>query len=110
MLAITKPQLIKVNKAINDYRHLRHINTLLYKEIDILDSLGRCKDNQLLKQTSIILRQDSILLHTQGLHNMEMQIQKDLLKKTKKRSRNLAIGVGVGGTLLGVILGVLLIK
>ena len=32
------------------------------------------------------------------------------LKEEKKKSRIIGIGVGVGGTLLGILLGVLLVK
>ena len=40
----------------------------------------------------------------------QLKYEKSLLTRYKKKSRKTTIGVGVGGTLLGLILGVLLIR
>lgn len=40
----------------------------------------------------------------------QLNYEKSLLNNYKKKSRKITIGVGVGGTLLGIILGVLLIR
>lgn len=58
------------------------------------------------------------LVHSQNLkmelikkdYTEQLKYEKSLFNQYKKKKQKITIGVGVGGTLLGFILGVLLIK
>ena len=106
VIAITKPQLIKINRSLNAYNHLRLTNENLQMTLRVSDSISHYW-----KQTAIA---------TDTLYRLEVQKFTHLTKvnellqveveNEKKKSRKIGIGVGVGGTLLGILLGVLLAK
>lgn len=106
VVAITKPQLIQINRSLNDYRHIRLVNENLLKEVEYSDSISRYWH-----RTAVT---------TEEMYTLETQRSDVLLRRTeyletevlneKKKSRKIGIGVGVGGTLLGVIIGALLVK
>lgn len=106
MVAITKPQLIQINRSLNDYRHIRLANENLLKEAVYSDSIS-CYWHR-------------IAVNAEEMYTLETQRSDILLRRVeyleaevvneKKKSRKIGIGVGVGGTLLGVIIGALLVK
>ena len=106
VVAITGTQLIKINRSLNDYLHLKEVNAVLQKELAISDSL--------------CLYWRNVSATTDAMYSMEEQKYEQLsminaslheaIREEKKRSRKIGIGVGVGGTLLGILLGVLLAK
>lgn len=106
LVAITKPQLIKINRSLNDYIHLKKINKNLQMDIIVSDSLQ-------LYWRSVALKTDTLyLMETkkfEQLNEVKESLQVALVEQ-KKKSRKTIIGVGVGGTLLGILLGVLLGK
>ena len=69
---------------------------LQYLECQALDSLVHYQDLKV-----DFLRKD---------FTEQLKYEKSLFTQYKKKSRKTTIGVGVGGTLLGFILGVLLIR
>ena len=75
-------------------------------DLAVSDSLIYCWRN-------ISLRNDSLYLMEQRKFNELSLINNSLqesIKRDKFKSRKICIGVGVGGTLIGILLGVLLIK
>ena len=70
-----------------------HLQSL---ECRALDSLVRYQDLKI-----DVIKKD---------YTEQLRYEKSLFTQYKKKSRKIAIGVGVGGTLLGIILGVLLIR
>lgn len=104
--AITKSQLIRVNRSLNDYVHLKKVNENLQMDLIVSDSLR--------------FYWEHVALKTDTLYSMEAQKFEQLtdvnaslkaaLKEEKKKNIGTCIGVGVGGTLLGILLGVLLGK
>lgn len=104
VLAISKEQLIKINRTINSYIHLKKTNDILRMDLSVSDSLIHY-----LRETS--LKKDSLILMENQKFENSCRIVKDLqesLDIQKTKSRKTIIGVGVGGTLFGVLLGVLL--
>lgn len=106
VVAITKPQLIGINRSLNDYEHLKEVIKVKQMELDISDSL-------VFYWKGVAAKSDSLYVLEAQKYDKTLNVNKALeteLKKNKKRSRKINIGVGVGGSLLGFILGVLLIK
>lgn len=106
ILAITKPQLVKINKALNNYTHLKEIN----KELQ----MGLCISDSLISYWKLSSDSKDRIIEAHSVINTKTnELNKKLLeqiKHDKKKSRKVGIGVGVGGTLFGFILGVLLAK
>ena len=103
VVAITHPQLIKINRALNDYSHLKEAYKLAQMDLAVSDSmLNYYKKSAESYQQVIDLQEQKFDLQGSYL--------KETLERQKKKSRKLFIGVGVGGTLLGAVLGVLLSK
>lgn len=105
-MAITKSQLIRINRSLNDYAHLKKVNQSLQRELIVSDSLcfywkqiATTADNLYFKETQ----------KYEQLAEVNTSLQA-ALNERKRKSRKIGIGVGVGGTLLGVVLGVLLGK
>ena len=96
MVAITEPQLVVINRAINDYVHLRESYKLL--QMDLVASDSMCTYWQKVSETT------TSLYHTEQRKFEEMSLVNDAnieaLNKEKAQSRKLCIGVGVGGYLL----------
>lgn len=106
VVAITKPQLIKINRSLNDYIHLKEINRNLQVDLVVSDSL--C-----LYWQKVALRADFTCVLERRKFDELTAVNtsiKSSLEKEKSKSRKISIGVGVGGTLLGILLGVLLAK
>lgn len=106
MLAITKPQLVMINRSLNDYIHLRKENELLRMDLQVSDSLAYYWKQCAMTYDTISVNEMKMLSE---VSKMNKSLRSDL-DKQKKLSRKIGIGVGVGGTLLGVLLGALLIK
>lgn len=104
MLAITRPQLITINRSLNDYTHLKEINKNLQMGLSVSDSL-------VVYWKRVASKSDSIcVLETKKYANL-YKVNRNLeseIKNVNKKCRKTAIGVGVGGTILGFILGLLL--
>lgn len=59
---------------------------------------------------SIVRSQDLKMDFIKKDFTEQLNYEKSSLNNYKKKSRKITIGVGVGGTLIGIILGVLLIR
>ena len=103
VVAITHSQLVKVNRALNDYVHLKEAYRLTQVDLAVSDSMLNYYKKSVLSQQGIINLQEQKF-------NTQTAFYEESLKREKKKSRMKSIGVGVGGTLLGIVLGVLLSK
>lgn len=106
MVAITKEQLVRVNRALNDYLHLKKTNKYLQMDLTISDSL--C-----LYWERVAVKADTMLFMENQKYENLSRINKSLecsLKSSTKKMKKIGVGVGVGGTVFGIILGVLLKK
>ena len=103
VVAITNAQLVKVNRALNDYIHLKEAYRLTQVDLAVSDSILNYYKKSVLSQQGIINLQEQKF-------NTQTAFYEESLKREKKKSRIKSIGVGVGGTLLGIVLGVLLSK
>ena len=106
VLAITRGQLVSINRTLNNYKHLKRINQKLQDEIGVLDStVVSLQKINTLEHKSLIL--------TEKKFQEQVSLSKELtecLAIEKKKKLKTSICVGAGGTLLGAIIGVLLIK
>lgn len=106
VLAITRGQLVSINRTLNNYKHLKRINQKLQDEIGVLDStVVSLQKINTLEHKSLIL--------TEKKFQEQVSLSKELtecLATEKKKKLKTSICVGAGGTLLGAIIGVLLIK
>lgn len=103
VIALTKPQLIKVNRALNDYLHLKETYRLTQMDLAVSDSMLNYYRQSVISQQGIITLQEQKF-------DAQTTFFEEALQREKQKRRNISIGVGVGGTLLGLILGVLLSK
>ena len=103
VIAITKPQLIKVNRALNDYLHLKETYRLTQMDLAVSDSMLNYYRQSVISQQGIITLQEQKF-------STQSSFYEEALNREKRKRRNISIGVGVGGTLLGIVLGVLLSK
>lgn len=103
VVAIAHSQLVKVNRALNDYVHLKEAYRLTQVDLAVSDSMLNYYKKSVLSQQGIINLQEQKF-------NTQTAFYEESLKREKKKSRMKSIGVGVGGTLLGIVLGVLLSK
>lgn len=99
-----------INRSLNDYEHLQEVADVLKKDLVLQDSIRNILylENQALER--LISSQEKKMDLTQRGYAEQLDYKDSLLKQYKKKSRKQAIGVGVGGTLLGLLLGVLLIR
>lgn len=104
VLAITRTQLVTINRSLNDYLYLREINRTLKKDLLVADSLCYYLRLSSAKKDTLYSIRSKQLSETTSI-NKTLELA---LKKEKRKKKLLTIGVGVGGTLLGVFLGVLL--
>lgn len=106
VLTITRGQLVSINRTLNNYKHLKRINQKLQDEIGVLDStVVSLQKINTLEHKSLIL--------TEKKFQEQVSLSKELtecLAIEKKKKLKTSICVGAGGTLLGAIIGVLLIK
>lgn len=103
LLAITRQQLIDINRTINKAIHLEETNKILQMDLAISDSLSYFQNSIIEKQDSIIAITDKKYMETTALSD---DLQKQITNNKKRYRRNL-YKVGVGATLLGVVLGVI---
>ena len=101
VVAITTYQLVKVNRALNDYIHLKKIYHLAQMDLAASDSIIAYYKKNVQLQQGVIDLQDKKFKEQAIFYEEE-------IKRKNKKSRKQSIGVGVGGTLLGFVLGVLL--
>ncbi len=106
VLTITRGQLVSINRTLNNYKHLKRINQKLQDEIGVLDStVVSLQKINTLEHKSLVL--------TEKKFQEQVSLSKELtecLAIEKKKKLKTSICVGAGGTLLGAIIGVLLIK
>lgn len=106
VLTITRGQLVSINRTLNNYKHLKRINQKLQDEIGVLDStVVSLQKINTLEHKSLIL--------TEKKFQEQVSLSKELtecLATERKKKLKTSICVGAGGTLLGAIIGVLLIK
>lgn len=103
-MAITKPQLITINRTINEYRFLQKTNENLKKEIIISDSVS-------LYWYKISLVKDTLYNLEYQKFEKSMQINEDLrkeLERQRKKKIGIGVGVGVSSALIGLLIGLLL--
>lgn len=105
-MAITKPQLIQINRSLNNYEHLQVLYGLAKEDLSVCDSIIDYYKRITETQSSAMLLSEAKYQKAEQF-NTSLQQQ---IKKQSKKSRNITIGVGVGSTLLGLLLGVLLSK
>ena len=104
VLAISKDQLIKINRTLNSYVHLKKTNEILRMDLSVSDSLIHyLRESSLKKDTLISMEVQKFDNSCRIIKNLQ-----ESLDTQKTKSRKTIIGVGVGGTLFGVLLGVLL--
>lgn len=110
VLAITKCQLLTINRSLNRYEHLLESYSLLERQLDLQDSIIVLKYVEGITQDSIIREQQRVIESTYYQWYASVDKLESDFSQYKEKSRKRSIGVGVGGTLLGLILGVLLSK
>lgn len=105
-MTITKPQMVTINRSLNDYIHLKKINQNLQMDLVVSDSL--CNYWQ-----KIAHKKDEVIQFTELKYVEADKFNESLqtsLKNEKKKGRRKNIGVGIGGTLLGILVGVICFK
>ena len=99
-------QLITINRALNDYVHLQRINQKLQEKLSIMDStLIGLQELNSIEHRSYVLSESKF--------TKQEQLSKELserLKQERKSKIKTSICVGAGGTIIGAIIGMLLIK
>lgn len=106
VLAINKEQLISINRALNNYNHLQKIHKNLQVELLIMDSMVVS-----LRNINSMEVKKSLLTEEKYLKQVKIseELHKALLREKKQKIKK-SICVGAGGTLIGVVIGMLLIK
>ena len=98
--------MVKINRHLNAYTHLREINKNLQKELSLADSLCLYWKRVSEKADTMYFSEKQ---KYEQLTRTNTALQYAIIEE-KKKSRKTGIGVGVGGVLLGFVLGVLLSK
>lgn len=106
LLAINKEQLISINRALNNYNHLQRIHKNLQVELLVMDSMVVS-----LRNINSMEVKKSLLTEEKYLKQVKIseELHKALLREKKQKIKK-SICVGAGGTLIGVVIGMLLIK
>lgn len=106
VLAINKEQLISINRALNNYNHLQKVHKNLQVELLIMDSMVVS-----LRNINSMEVKKSLLTEEKYLKQVKIseELHKALLRERKQKIKK-SICVGAGGTLIGVAIGMLLIK
>lgn len=79
-------------------------------DLSAQDSIIHLQQLELHALDSIVRSQDLKMDFIKKDFTEQLNYEKSSLNNYKKKSRKITIGVGVGGTLIGIILGVLLIR
>lgn len=105
VLAITKQQLITINRNLNNYIHLKKLNRNLQMDLSVSDSLNN-------RLRNIVIRNDSLQRITEQklykCHLINTELSEAITKEKRKQKR--ILNLGVGGTFLGVLIGILIGK
>lgn len=106
VLAINKEQLISINRALNNYNHLQKLHKNLQVELLVMDSMVVS-----LRNINSMEAKKSLLTEEKYLKQVKIseELHKALLKEKRQKIKK-SICVGAGGTLIGVVIGMLLIK
>ena len=106
VLAINKEQLISINRALNNYNHLQKLHKNLQVELLVMDSMVVS-----LRNINSMEVKKSLLTEEKYLKQVKIseELHKALLREKKQKIKK-SICVGAGGTLIGVVIGMLLIK
>lgn len=106
VLAINKEQLISINRALNNYNHLQKVHKNLQVELLVMDSMVVS-----LRNINSMEVKKSLLTEEKYLKQVKIseELHKALLREKKQKIKK-SICVGAGGTLIGVVIGMLLIK
>ena len=98
--------MVTINRMLNRGDLYEETNTRLYKELALTDSLcNYLKEVSFKKDTIINLEVEKFRQASEVNESLKTAL---IVEKNKNRKNSLR--VGVGGTLLGVLLGVLIIK
>ena len=106
MVAITPPQLLTVNRHLNNYIHLKKLTKNLQMDILVSDSL-------LSSQKIIMQKQDSIIMFQNIQVTESVRFIDDLqasMKKQKRISKRKQLCTGLGCAVIGVIAGIFIFK
>lgn len=95
---------------MNDYTHLQDAYKILQVDLLAQDSIIHLQSLECQALDSLVRSQNLKIDFIKKDYTEQLNYEKSLLIQYKKKSRKATIGVGVGGTLLGFILGVLLIR
>ena len=106
LLAITRSQLVTINRTINNYTHLKSINKALQVDLCFSDSL--CNYWKHIAESKGQLVQMENTKYNESLR--AMRNLEESCKVQKRKSRKAIVGVGIGGAIIGVIIAALLIK
>lgn len=79
-------------------------------DLSAQDSIIHLQSLECKSLESLVRSQESKIELIKKTYTEQLKYEKSLFTQYKKKSRKTTIGVGVGGTLLGFILGVLLIR
>lgn len=99
-----------INRSLNDYTHLKDAYKLLKVDLLAQDSIRYMYSLKCKALDSLVCYQDDKIFLIKKEYTEQLNYEKSILDKHKNKNRKITIGVGVGGTLLGILLGVLLIK
>ena len=99
-----------INSSLNDYTHLQDAYKILQVDLSAQDSIIHLQYLECKALDSLVRLQDLKMDFIRKDFTEQLNYERSLLNNYKKKSRKTTIGVGVGGTLLGFILGVLLIR
>ena len=106
ILGISKDQMVKLNRSLNDYVHLLRVNDLLRKEIITLDSTIFT-----LKKVGELERRSYVMAEKKSYEQAEISRElKNALRREKKRKIITSVCVGAGGVLTGALVGMLITK
>lgn len=99
-----------INRSLNDYIHLQDAYKILQLDLLAQDSIIHLQSMECQAFASLVRFQDLKIDSINKYYTEQLKYEKSLFTQYKQKSRKTTIGVGVGGTLLGLILGVLLIR
>lgn len=105
-MAITRPQLIKVNRALNERDMLLKTNEKLSLSLALSDSLCNYWRLTSAKKDTLFLCADEKFRNAQLVN----EALEESLKRKKYNGIGIGVGVGVGGAAIGLLIGLLLSK
>lgn len=93
-----------MNRALNDYEHLK-------KEVSLLTDRAKISDGIILELKGQVSRRDSVItLNEQKFFLQDSHYKGEIMKveNKNKKLKKLSIGVGVGGSIIGFLIGLLI--